>query len=389
MTQALDAALDALRARAPEIPRLLRSLVEVNSYTENVAGVNAVGALLEQAFALPSLRLERRPGGDGRYGDHLIWRTPAASAPGAAPILLVGHHDTVFPPGHFEGWREEGGRAMGPGVLDMKGGLAIVQAALAALEAAGRLAGLPVVLVSVADEEIGSRDSARHLAEVARGCAAALVMESGRPGDVIVTRRRGTGVLNVAATGRAAHAGNAHKDGANAIWALARFIDAAQALTDYGRGRTVNVGVVRGGTSKNTVPEHAECVVDLRFDDVVDAHLLVEEVRAAAAAAAKAVPGTSLHADGGIRRPPLERTEASAALYAEYAACQRAAGLGDGEAPLVGGGSDGNNVAAVGVPVVDGLGARGAGYHTTGEYIELASLAPKAEALVRFLCGRL
>src|SRR6201999_3384494 len=104
--------------------------------------------------------------------DHLIWRTPAAAH--AAPIVLIGHHDTVFPPGHFEGWREEAGKAIGPGVLDMKGGLAVIRGALAALDEVGALAGLPIAIVCVADEEIGSPTSAPHLQEVARGAACAL-----------------------------------------------------------------------------------------------------------------------------------------------------------------------------------------------------------------------
>ena len=161
----MNQALAALRARSAETAALTRRWVEANSYTENVAGVNAVGEMLREAFALPSLALEVV--GGGRYGDHLFWRTPAAA--GAAPILLVGHHDTVFPPGHFEGWREEGGRAIGPGALDMKGGLAVVRAALAAL---------PLVVASVSDEEVGSPDSATKLQAAARGAGSPLVFES-------------------------------------------------------------------------------------------------------------------------------------------------------------------------------------------------------------------
>lgn len=382
----MNEALARLREREREMLSLTRRWVEVNSFTENVAGVNAVGELLVEAFALPSLRLERKA--SVRYGDHLVWRTPAAQAPGARPILLVGHHDTVFPPGHFEGWREEDGRAVGPGALDMKGGLAVIWGALATLEDVGELSRLPVALLSVSDEEVGSPDSAPHTEELARRAACALVFESGRAGDAIVTRRRGTGAVTVIAEGKAAHAGNAHAEGKNAIWALARFIDRAQRLTDYGRGRTVNVGLVSGGTSKNTVPETARCVVDLRYESAEDARRLLEELQAAARAAEAEVPGTRLRIEGGIRRLPLERTEASAALFSEYAACQRAAGLGDGEAPLVGGGSDANTVSAVGLPAIDGLGPRGAGFHTTSEYVELASFRPKAEALLRFLWGR-
>ncbi|MGE3544995.1 MAG: M20/M25/M40 family metallo-hydrolase [Kofleriaceae bacterium] len=381
-------AIAAVHARSAEMIALTRQWVEVNSYTSNIAGVNRVGELLRAAYALPSLVCTVVPGGPD-HGDHLIWRTPAASRPDAAPILLIGHHDTVFPPGHFEGWREQDGRAIGPGVLDMKGGLSVIRGALATLHELGVLAELPVVVVSVSDEEVGSPSSMPHLKICAQGAACALVFESGRANDLIITRRRGVGAMTIVAHGKAAHAGNHHQDGVNAIWAVAKLIDAVQQLTNYAAGTTVNVGQVTGGTSKNTVPEHAECAIDLRYESIEAAHAVVAAIRAAAASAAAAVPGVRIDVSGGPRRLPLERTAASAALRDEYAACARAAGLGDGEAPLLGGGSDANTLAPLGVPAIDGLGPRGAGFHTLGEYVELATFAPKAEALVRFLVGRL
>jgi glutamate carboxypeptidase len=379
----LGRALTMLQGRQHELVALARQWVEINSYTANIAGVNAVGAKLREAFgAIASLKGETISA-DG-YGDHLVWRT-AAEGP---PIVLVGHHDTVFPPGHFEGWKEEGGRVTAPGVLDMKGGLAIVRTVLAALDDVGALAELPIIAISVGDEEVGSPSSAPHLRALAKGAACALVFESGRAADAIITRRKGVGAMNVVFHGKAAHAGNNHKDGANALWALAKFVDAAQALTDYSRGVTVNAGLATAGTSKNTVPERAECSLDLRYETVAAADSLVAALRAAADAAAAAVPGTRVELTGGANRLPLERTEASAALRDEYAACARTAGLGDGEAPLLGGGSDANTVAPLGVPAIDGLGPRGAGFHTTNEYVEIQTFAPKAEALLRFLWGR-
>ena len=378
----IDEALNALRARTAEMHALARRWVEVNSYTANVEGVNRVGEMLKEAFALRSLVLTTIPA-EG-FGEHLVWRTPAAAT--KPPILLIGHHDTVFPPGHFEGWREEGGRAIGPGALDMKGGLSIVRATLATLDEAGVLADLPIIVVCVADEEVGSPSSAPHLRELAKGAACALVFESGRAEDKIITRRKGVGAMTVVAHGKAAHSGNNHKDGANAIWALAKFVDAAQQLTSYERGVTVNVGQFTGGTSKNTVPEHAQCALDLRYETVADAEALVAALRAAAEASA--IEGVRIEVSGGANRLPLERTDASAALRDEYAACAKIAGLGHAEAPLLGGGSDANTVAPLGVPAIDGLGPRGAGFHTTNEYVELDTFAPKAEALLRFLWGR-
>jgi glutamate carboxypeptidase len=380
----LDTVLADVRRRETEMLALTRQWVETNSYTSHTVGVDSVGIMLREAFALPSLALTAIPV-EG-FAEHLVWRTPASTQ--RPPILLVGHHDTVFPPGHFEGWREADGKAVGPGALDMKGGLAIIRTALAALDAAGVLADLPIAVISVSDEEVGSPSSAPHLRELARGAACALVFESGRANDMIITRRKGVGAMTIVAHGKAAHAGNNHKDGANAIVAIARFVDAAAKLTDYSRGVTVNVGQITGGTSKNTVPERAECALDLRYETVADAESLVAALREAAETAARSVPGVRVEVSGGANRLPLEKSTASSALRDEYAACARASGLGDGEAPLLGGGSDANTVAPLGVPAIDGLGPRGAGFHTTNEFVELASFVPKCEALVRFLWGR-
>jgi glutamate carboxypeptidase len=381
--KSLDSLIESLRAKVPAMHELTRAWVEVNSFSRNVAGVNACGNELAEAFRLPELRLRVERGGVGS-GDHLFWSTVAAEH--TPPLLLIGHHDTVFPPGRFDHYHVANGRGHGPGCFDMKGGLAVIWGVLSTLSEAGTLSGMPLVLASVADEEVGSLDSKTHLQPLARRASCALVFESGRPHDRIVTQRRGGSTLRVVATGRAAHSGNAHADGANAIWSLSRFIDAAQACTDYARGVTVNVGLVQGGTSANTVPQDAEATVDLRFETTAAAELLNERLQQLAVDCA--LPGTRIELQGGIKRLPMEKTPASESLYREYAACQRAAGLGDGEQPLVGGGSDANTVAAVGLAAIDGLGPRGGGFHTLDEFVELDSFGPKAEALLRFLYAR-
>jgi glutamate carboxypeptidase len=246
---------------------------------------------------------------------------------------------------------------------------------------------VPVAGLLVGDEEVGSPDSQPHLRRLAAGARAALCFESGRAGDVIVTARKGTAAVKVTAHGVAAHAGNAHEQGRNAIWALARFVDAAQGLTDSARGVTVSVGTIRGGTTKNTVPELAECEVDLRFLTVADGAALEAALAAAAARAAAAVPGTRLEVARQSWRDPLERTQASAALAAAYGECQRACGLGAGEAPLAGGGSDACTTGAMGIPSIDGLGPRGKAFHTREEQVELGSIVPKAQALLRYLAS--
>jgi glutamate carboxypeptidase len=381
-----EVAVKWLEGKESEMLASIARLVEVNSYTENREGGLAVGALLKQdTFACDALSCEAVVA-SARYADHLVFRSTGAR--GRRPIALIGHLDTVFPPGTFEGFRRDGDRARGPGVLDMKGGLVVIAYALRAIAAAytgGLDAIAPLCLCIVADEEVGSPEGRPLIEGVTRGAAAALVFESGRAADVIITRRKGTGSITAVAHGKAAHAGAAHRDGRNAIWALAVFVDLAQRLTDYDRGLTVNVGKVSGGYGKNTVPDRAEGLVDIRFCTRDDGERLVGSLREAAELAQSAVPGTRIELDGGIARLPLERTEKSLALYSAYAACARTSGLGGGEAPLIGGGSDASTTSAIGIPSIDGLGPRGSGFHTKDEHIEISSLVPKAQALVRFL----
>ncbi len=361
-------------------------LVDVNSFTENPAGGRKTGALLRELFAIPGVETTVRP--SERYADHLVFRT-RPQMPNRGAVALVGHLDTVFPPGTFEGFRRDGALLRGPGVLDMKGGLVLVAFAMKALAVTGGLdAVVPLRVVVVSDEEVGSVEGAGVIGAAVTGAAAALVFEAGRTGDAIITRRKGIAFVTVVVHGKAAHAGNAHRDGANAVWAAARFVDGAQALTDYDRGVTVNVGRMAGGETTNTVPDRAEVHVDARFCTRADGEGVVASMHKIAADAGAAVPGTRFELQGGILRPPLERTEASTALLAEYAAAARAHGLGGDEAPLIGGGSDASTTSTLGIPTIDGLGPRGAGFHTKDEQIEAASLVPKAQALARFLAGR-
>src|SRR6266542_1953584 len=252
----IDDALAWLAAERSAMEDLLRVLVERNSFTGNAAGVTwVVGALDAALRRLDESGVSSSTSGplscewieSPRFGPHLFFRN-------------------VFPPGTFEGFRREGDRATGPGAFDMKGGLVVVRFALAAAARAGLLERVPVAGLIVSDEEVGSPESQPLLGERARGASCALVFESGRPGDLVVTRRKGVASLRAEAHGIAAHAGNEPEKGKSAIWSLARFVDRAQALSDPSRGISVNVGTFRGGTSRNTVPEHAACDVDLRFE---------------------------------------------------------------------------------------------------------------------------
>jgi glutamate carboxypeptidase len=375
-----ESAADWLKGQEQAMERALEPLVAQNSYTENPEGGRRVGATLRELFTIDGLA--GSVVASATFADHLVFTSHGRGSPWG----LVGHLDTVFPPGTFEGYRREGELARGPGVLDMKGGLVVVAFALKAIEASGGLAeAAPVRLVIVADEEVGSPEGQKVIADAIAGARGCLVFEAGRKGDAIITKRKGTGAVHVAAHGVAAHAGNQHQEGKNAIWALARFVDRAQQITDYTRGVTVSVGKIAGGESKNTVPDRADAWADFRFCTLADGEATMNALRTAADAAAASVEGTRLEVTGGVARVPLERTDASAALMARYAACARAAGLGSAEAPLIGGGSDASTASAMGIPAIDGLGPRGSGFHTKGELIEVSSLVPKAQALARFL----
>ncbi|HSP79563.1 MAG TPA: M20/M25/M40 family metallo-hydrolase [Myxococcaceae bacterium] len=380
-----EAAAGWLEGRLGEMEEALAALVEVNSWTENAEGGRRVGALLREQLAIPGLEAEVVS--STRYADHLVFRSEGRA--GLAPVALVGHLDTVFPPGKFEGYRRDGALRRGPGVLDMKGGLVVIGYALKALAATGGLGALPPLrLVVVSDEEVGSPEGQEVIRRVIGGAEACLVFESGRAQDAIITRRKGTGGVKAVAHGKGAHAGNHHAEGANALWALARFVDRVQQFTDYGRGLTVNVGRVVGGLGKNTVPDEGVAEVDLRFCTRTDGEELVRRFHQAAEEAAAGVPGTRIELEGGVAREPMERTEASAALQRAYGTCAHASGLGHGEAPLIGGGSDASTASAMGIASIDGLGPRGKGFHTVEEFIEVDTLIPKAQALARYLASR-
>ena len=360
----------------PAMEAALAALVEHNSFTGNREGGQRVVRLLEDVFAMPGLEGERI--GSERFADHLVFRSTGDAS--QAPVALLGHLDTVFPPGTFEGYHVEGELRRGPGVLDMKGGLVVIAWALKAIAATRGLEAIPPLrLVIVSDEEVGSPEGAPLMHHVLPGCQAALVFESGRANDALVTQRKGTGGATARAEGKPAHAGNAYWEGANAIWALARFVDRAQALSSQERGVTVNVGLISGGTSKNTVAAAAEAQLDLRFPTRQRSDELWAGLKKAADSVG--VEGTVVRLERGAGRLPMERLPGTDGLLARYARCAKAHGLGADEAPVQGGGSDGNTAAALGIPTLDALGPRGRFFHTPGEYIEVNTLISRARAL--------
>ena len=355
------------------------ALAELESPTPDKAAVDRCGRELARrlrALGAAVDVLESRT-----TGDHLR----ATFGAGDGQLLLLGHFDTVWPVGQRERMpvRRDGGRLYGPGVFDMKAGIAIGMLAAFAAGELGRPLGRRVVMLLTADEERGSGASRGLVEDEARRSAAVCVLEPALPGGAVKTRRKGAGEFELTVRGVAAHAGLEPEKGASAVSELAAQIAALDRLADPQRGVTVNVGVVEGGSRSNVVAERARALVDVRVATVADAG----RVEAALQALRPRSRGTSLAVRGGFSRPPLERTAAVARLYAlaREVAGRLGRELDEGAA---GGGSDGNLTAALGVPTLDGLGAVGDGAHALHEHVEVDDL-PWRAALVAGLLRRI
>jgi glutamate carboxypeptidase len=371
-----------LARRRGTLVRRLRSLVAVESPSTDKPALDRFARML--AADCRAAGAEVRVVRQARAGDHVQARF--ASSGRGRPILLLGHYDTVYPLGTLarQPFRVRGPRAFGPGTLDMKSGLVIGLAALEALAALRVPLPAPVIWLATSDEEIGSSSSREIIERLARPCRAVLVLEpaAGRRGD-LKTSRKGVGEIELTVLGRSAHAGLNPEQGVNAIHELALQIERASGFNDPARGTTVNAGIAQGGTRSNVIPAEARAVFDLRVARVADGEELDRRFRALA----PILPGAKLQVRGGLNRPPMERTEAGAALFHRAQALGAAIGLSLDEAS-VGGGSDGNFTAALGVPTLDGLGGVGEGAHSPGEFVFVRSLAGRA-ALVALLVATL
>ena len=346
---------------------LLRELVEIESPTYS-SGVRRVAEVC--AGTLESL------GGRARFldGDHLVVEFDGDEP----PLMLVGHTDTVWPEGTLAAmpFRIDGDCAYGPGVYDMKACLVVLVEAIRL--ATGRTRALRVFFT--ADEEMGSRKARPHLEREAKGCAAAFVVEPPGASGNLKIARKGLGRFRLTITGRPAHAGTHRTEGISATEELARQILALHGLNDDERGVTVNVGVVRGGTSENVVAAEAQADIDVR----VARHEDRERLEQALASLQPHHPGARLELSGGWTRPPLEPSPGAERLLAQAQEYGRELGLElAGESS--GGGSDGNLVGAVGVPVLDGLGAEGGGAHAPDEHVLISSIPVRADLLARLL----
>ena len=374
MSDPRQQALDWLAGQGEAMESLLQRIVDTDSNSYDKAGVDAVGALLAAELQADGILLERMPV-EG-FGDVML-----AEVSGAAgkPVLLLGHRDTVFPKGTTttRGYSRDATLAYGPGVADMKGGLVLNCFALKALKRAGQLP-YPVQVLYTGDEEIGSGSARSHIETAARAARAVLNTEPGRASGNVVSARKGGATLIIEVTGRAAHSGVNHADGASAIEAMARKIVKLHALTDYPAGITTNVGLVSGGTSSNTVAPSATAKLDVRFIELKHWDQIFEAIQRIVAE--EELPGTSAVLKEATTFLPME-AQHSTRLLALYQ--QQAQTLGFSvEGEFTGGCADSGFTASLGIPTLCGLGPVGGKVHTDREYLELDTLVPRAQALV-------
>jgi glutamate carboxypeptidase len=361
--------------RTKEMIALLKKLVETESPSDDKAAVDRVGTLVAEECHRLGADVEFVP--NKLTGDHVIARfSPSAKPlPGKdKEILLMHHMDTVFPLGTLQKmpFYEKDDKIYGPGVLDMKGGIVISLTAISALKEAGLLK-RPVTVLVTSDEEVGSGTSHELIKKLAKDAEMALVMESGLVDGSLKVWRKGVGDFTVKVKGRAAHAGGAHEEGRNAIEEMAHQVLAIQKLTDYVKGTTLNVGVIKGGTVSNVVPDEAVAEVDFRVLDPNE----TRRVEAAMKALKPVTRDTTLEVTGGLNRPPMPENDLMKATFAKAKAIAKKNGM-EIKAGGSGGGSDGNFVSPLGVPLLDGMGTYGEGLHSEREYIFTRSLPERA-----------
>ena len=368
--------------RRDQMVQTIHQLVEIESPSDNKDAVDRLGTLLAGRFE--GLGGHAKFHRVQKFGDHL--QVDFAGTGRGKPVLLLGHLDTVYPLGTLATMpcRVADGRLWGPGAFDMKSGIALMLHAIEALRAWHEdVLPRPVTVLLVSDEEVGSDTSRRITENLARQSAAVLVLEPCQgPKGAVKTARKGIGEYVLKVTGKAAHSGLDFEKGQSAILELARQIVAIQKLIDLKRGLTLNVGTVQGGTRVNVIPAEASAVLDVRVARKQDAAGIDRKLRSLKPFNRQC----KLEISGGMNRPPMERTSSVAALYKKAAEIAKQMGWKLEEA-AVGGGSDGNFTAGLGIPTLDGLGGVGEGAHATHESILISELPKRAALLAELIAS--
>jgi glutamate carboxypeptidase len=359
---------------------MLRELVEIESPSDDRAGLDRLASKLAELFGGYG-RLSWRQSDPPGLGRHLQLTIEGDAAEDGHAVALC-HYDTVWPLGTLDRIPfgvDTHGIARGPGCFDMKGGIVVLWFALHALRTRGRRPARRLEVLFTCDEEVGSPTSRPLIERVADGARVAYVLESPLPGGTLKTARKGTGDYLLRIKGRAAHAGVEPEKGISATGELAHQILALHALNDFSLGTTINVGVAQGGTRPNVVAAEAEAQVDVRVETLAEA----ARIDAALRGLTPRLPGAELSVEGGLNRPPMERSPAMALLFGQAQAIAAAMDV-DLHEGSTGGGSDGNFTAAMGVPTLDGLGPEGEGAHAANEHVITPSF-PRRVALLTAL----
>ncbi|HXC71407.1 MAG TPA: M20 family metallopeptidase [Pyrinomonadaceae bacterium] len=375
--------LTALQARQPEIEKFIQALIETESPSGDEEGSRAVVDLIAEAADQLDCVSEVERASVAGFGQHLVVRAFQGQS-AAGQILLVGHTDTVHARGSLSErpWRREAGRIYGPGIFDMKANCALAIEVLRVLTELQATPQFEVTLVLTCDEEVGSLSGWPLIEQVAssRQTRCAFVMEPPASGGRVKTSRKGTGMFAIKVEGKAAHAGLEPEKGASAILELARQTEQLHAINSAGTGITLNVGVVHGGTRSNVVAAEAEGEIDVRFSTEAES-LEIERILSSLKPVDER---TRVVVSGGINRPPMERTPAVVELFEKARAIAAQLDFDLGEAQ-VGGASDGNFLAAMGIPVLDGLGISGDGAHAVHEHIEADDIARRGALIAGLL----
>jgi len=377
--------LGAARAKQPHTIELIRELVECESPSDDPAAVSRFADLVASKVR-GGAKIRAFPG--ARFGKHLLCEIelPGKRNERDGAILALGHSDTVWPLGTLKSmpFRRARGRLWGPGVLDMKAGIAFFLTAIEILSEMEAPVARRVRLLLVSDEEVGSESSRPVTEKIAAESAAVLVLEPGTGLEgKLKTERKGVGDYTVQVKGVASHAGIAFGQGASAVLELARQIEKIASFTDLPRGVTVNPGVISGGTRSNVVAAEASVEVDIRVRRAKDAIALDRKFRSLRAFDKRC----KIEVKGGLNRPPMERTQAIQVLFGKARDWARELGV-TLEESATGGGSDGNFTAGLGVPTLDGIGGIGEGAHASNESILINRIADRT-ALLALLLSRL
>jgi len=376
----VDSILSFVQARESEIVALIRQFVECESPSNDPAAVNRFVDLVSDTVA-PFARVKTLPG--GKFGKLLVCEMDLPGRAKSGQVLALGHSDTVWPLGTLRTmpFRQADGRLWGPGVLDMKSGIAFFVFAVKALRELQIPVASKVLLQLNPDEEVGSEVSRPLTEKNASRSKAVLVLEPGTGlAGKLKTARKGVGNFTVAVRGKASHAGVDFEAGASAVLELARQIDHIASFTQLTRGITVNPGVVRGGTRSNVVAAEATAEMDIRVLRLKDAASLMKKFRALKPYDNRC----TIQVTGGLNRPPMERSAGIVRLFRIAQKLGREIGV-QLEESLTGGGSDGNFTAALGIPTLDGLGGVGEGAHAANESILTNRISDRTALLAKLL----